>query len=83
LKAAGDVPDFLTASEKSASAASTMPPPAKASAFLVENVYNLAMLCATAGTAAFVIRTFPLRLEGSTGLPYRILAEFPDVQRQG
>ena len=48
---------------------------AEAGTFVVENVYNLAALCAAATPKSFVVRTFPLRLEGSTGLPCRIVAE--------
>ncbi|WP_291440684.1 cyclase family protein [Desulfovibrio sp.] len=49
---------------------------AEAGTFVVENVYNLEALCTVAGEKTFVVRTFPLRLEGSTGLPCRIVAEF-------
>ncbi len=52
---------------------------AEAGAFVVENVYNLEALCETAGATAFMVRTFPLRLEDATGLPCRIVAEFPDA----
>lgn len=52
---------------------------AEAGAFVVENVYNLDALCETAGAAAFMVRTFPLRLEDATGLPCRIVAEFADA----
>ncbi|MDY0204507.1 MAG: cyclase family protein [Desulfovibrio desulfuricans] len=48
---------------------------AEAGTFVVENVYNLGALCTAAGAKTFVVRTFPLRLEGSTGLPCRIVAE--------
>ena len=52
---------------------------AAAGTFVVENVYNLAALCDAAGAATFAVRTFPLRLEESTGLPCRIMAELPSA----
>lgn len=48
---------------------------AGAGTFVVENVYNLEALSRASGAHAFLVRTFPLRLEDATGLPCRIVAE--------
>ncbi|MDR2392212.1 MAG: cyclase family protein [Planctomycetota bacterium] len=43
--------------------------------FIVENLYNLQALADAAGNGTFTAHTYPLRLEGATGLPCRIIAE--------
>jgi len=48
---------------------------AKAGVFVVENVYALEKLVAKAGSDAFVVHCYPMRLVGATGLPCRIIAE--------
>jgi len=43
--------------------------------FVVENLYNLHSLFEEAGGQSFIVNTFPLKLEGYTGLPTRVIAE--------
>lgn len=48
---------------------------AEAGTFIVENLYDLDGLGETAGCRPFAVHTYPLRLEGATGLPCRVIAE--------
>jgi len=48
---------------------------AEAGTFVVENLYGLANLAAAVGSHSFTVHTYPMRLEGATGLPCRVVAE--------
>ena len=47
---------------------------AEAGTFIIENLYHLKTLNTEAKGKSFVVNTYPMRLEGSTGLPCRVVA---------
>lgn len=48
---------------------------ANSGVFVVENLANLDLLFKKAGTGAFTVYTFPVNMEGISGLPSRVVAE--------
>ena len=46
--------------------------------FVVENLTNLDLLLQRSGGGAFEVLTFPIRFEGLSGLPCRVVAELPE-----